>query len=365
MSAAAISQFVEISHDLYLSRLLAGVSATLVVYDWLLMFDTETATIYQSKWTAPKALFVFIRAITPPGILLSAFQFSDLRPALSARFCMIWAIVGVLAMFLSLTAANALLTLRLIALYRRNKKMVWFVTGFFLVTYITTGVIVIVSLYIYHSTIFYSTMFQTCGSMSSSKLMPAMFYAPAGFETFIFVLTAYRAWRDARLLTGPGATPFLFVLYRDGFIFFFVMVAVRAWNIWIYLSQPLSSSSLGTLLMWALNTILTTRVYMNLVWLAKTPQLTVVTEPEVGHTTIGLNTLNRKRGQASTFGMETDADGIHTRGPIESRLGKHEEGAARLTSTAFSSYHDTTIDHEGLQGSTFDESRTSTSKTPV
>lgn len=144
MSAAAISQFVEISHDLYLSRLLAGVSATLVVYDWLLMFDTETATIYQSKWTAPKALFVFIRAITPPGILLSAFQFSDLRPALSARFCMIWAIVGVLAMFLSLTAANALLTLRLIALYRRNKKMVWFVTGFFLVTYITTGVIVIV-----------------------------------------------------------------------------------------------------------------------------------------------------------------------------------------------------------------------------
>ncbi|CAG7853474.1 SubName: Full=Uncharacterized protein {ECO:0000313/EMBL:CCA73102.1} [Serendipita indica DSM 11827] len=324
MSAAAISQFVEISHDLYLSRLLAGVSATLVVYDWLLMFDTETATIYQSKWTAPKALFVFIRAITPPGILLSAFQFSDLRPALSARLyvlCMIWAIVGVLAMFLSLTAANALLTLRLIALYRRNKKMVWFVTGFFLVTYITTGVIVIVSLYIYHSTIFYSTMFQTCGSMSSSKLMPAMFYAPAGFETFIFVLTAYRAWRDARLLTGPGATPFLFVLYRDGFIFFFVMVAVRAWNIWIYLSQPLSSSSLGTLLMWALNTILTTRVYMNLVWLAKTPQLTVVTEPEVGHTTIGLNTLNRKRGQASTFGMETDADGIHTRGPSNLVLG--------------------------------------------
>ena len=52
-------------------------------------------------------------------------------------------------MLTSLTAANALLTLRLIALYRSKTRVVWFISGFFIVTYVATGALVIVSLHVY------------------------------------------------------------------------------------------------------------------------------------------------------------------------------------------------------------------------
>jgi hypothetical protein len=140
-----------------------------------------------------------------------------------------------------------------------------------------------------------------------------MFYAPAAFELFIFAFTAYRAYKDASLLrvrgrNGSTTTPFLSVLYRDGLICFFVMFAVRSWNIWIVRSRfpflsttdtvlivsnkTTDSSEYGrkvrfmnlfgpTLLhsylllltmpspsvMWGVNTVMSTRVYLNLVWL--------------------------------------------------------------------------------------------------
>ncbi|KAG8792301.1 hypothetical protein FRC17_008617 [Serendipita sp. 399] len=44
--------------------------------------------------------------------------------------------------------------------------------------------------------------------------MPAIFYAPAAFEAFVFALTAFRAWKDAQILAGPSSAPFLLILYR-------------------------------------------------------------------------------------------------------------------------------------------------------
>jgi hypothetical protein len=47
--------------------------------------------------------------------------------------------------------------------------------------------------------------------------MPAIWYAPAAFETFVFSLTAYRAWGDAALITGTPSAPLLVLLYRGTF----------------------------------------------------------------------------------------------------------------------------------------------------
>ncbi|KAG8819373.1 hypothetical protein FRC19_009841, partial [Serendipita sp. 401] len=63
-------------------------------------------------------------------------------------------------------------------------------------------------------------------------------------------------------------------LYRDGLICFVVMIGLRIWNCWIYITQPVSSYNMGTPLMWAVNVVVTTRIYINLVWLAKKPLIT-------------------------------------------------------------------------------------------
>jgi hypothetical protein len=177
----------------------------------------------------------------------------------------------IVGMITSTASANGLLALRLVALYRRQVAVVWFIYIFFLVSYAATLGVAIRSLLIYYEHLFYSEILKVCATHETSNSFPAVFYGPAAFEFFIFALTAWRGVQDAHIITGTGSAPFLMTLYRDGFICFFVMIGLRVWNIWIYLTQPLSSFSLGAQLMWSANTILTTRVYMNLVWLARKP----------------------------------------------------------------------------------------------
>ncbi|KAG8809078.1 hypothetical protein FRC17_003627, partial [Serendipita sp. 399] len=109
------------------------------------------------------------------------------------------------------------------------------------------------------------------GSTTRSVLMPAIFLAPAAFEATLFFLTGYRAWQDAKLISSSSHAPFLIVLYRDGLICFVVMLGVRIWNVWIYAVLPLTAAYLGVYLLWTTMTVLSTRIYLNLVYLAHGP----------------------------------------------------------------------------------------------
>ncbi|CAG7848089.1 SubName: Full=Uncharacterized protein {ECO:0000313/EMBL:CCA77721.1}, partial [Serendipita indica DSM 11827] len=173
-------------------------------------------------------------------------------------------------MFSTFVSSAWLFTLRLIALYRRNRYLVWFMYAFFFATYAASFGTLTAALVTYHKTVAYFEILNACGATEASHTFPALFYAPAAYEVFIFALTAWRAYQDASLISGA---PFMRVLYRDGVIAFLVMTGVRGWNIWIYVSQPITALSIGTNIMWALNTILMTRVYLNLQWLAKGPTL--------------------------------------------------------------------------------------------
>ncbi|KAG8795886.1 hypothetical protein FRC16_009906 [Serendipita sp. 398] len=146
----------------------------------------------------------------------------------------------------------------------------------------------VVALYTFGLSIHYSHIFHACGSLFTSlntlamigvnfdlgsttraTLMPAIFLAPAAFEVTLFFLTGYRAWQDAKLISSSSHAPFLIILYRDGIVCFFVMFAVRLWNVWIYATQPLTAAYLGIYVLWTTMTLLSTRVYLNLVYLAR------------------------------------------------------------------------------------------------
>lgn len=84
------------------------------------------------------------------------------------------------------------------------------------------------------------------------------------------------------------------------------MFGVRIWNVYIYATQPITGAYKGIYVMWATFTILTTRIYLNLVWLARQPILeeTELSAPRFkarevggGHSTIITN-------EVITFGAQ-------------------------------------------------------------
>jgi hypothetical protein len=54
---------IEAVWDVTTSRYLAGCAATLVIYDWLLLIDDESRTIWRSHWTLPKTLYYFVSTL--------------------------------------------------------------------------------------------------------------------------------------------------------------------------------------------------------------------------------------------------------------------------------------------------------------
>ncbi|KIM25276.1 hypothetical protein M408DRAFT_26272 [Serendipita vermifera MAFF 305830] len=303
MSGLTPAELVSVINNFYIARFTSGAAATLVLYDFLLMFEKELGTIYRSKWTIPKFLFVFLRVITPPGVIFGTMQRVDFRPSMSDKRYTFYLPPSDMhyALLTSAFAAHGLFTFRLIALYKNKRYVVWFISVFFAATYICTYGLTIASTSITKFPPFYSELFKSCIALGTSPLLPPVWYAPVAYETFIFSLTAYRAWRDAKLITGESA-PFLVLFYRDGMIAFLVMTGARAWNIYIYIVQPGSSVYIGTMMLWAMNTVLTTRVYMNLVWLARKP--TGASTPFTG-VTIGLpNRAYESSGAESNWEMQ-------------------------------------------------------------
>ncbi|KIM25270.1 hypothetical protein M408DRAFT_26268 [Serendipita vermifera MAFF 305830] len=269
--------------NIHVSRFTSGAAATLVFYDFLLVFGQEFNTIYRSRGSLAKCLFCFVRFITPLGMVLGTIReltWFECRGTLNdVRILLVdtdipyrvTPIFLTYAMITSLMAADGLFTLQLVALYKSKQYMVWFISTFYLASYaVTYGLAIEGTIELTKYPAFYTDLLHACVSFGRTALLAPVWYAPVAFETFLFSLTVYKAWYDAKVISTTSA-PLLVLFYRDGTIAFIVMTGVRVWNIWVYTTQPISSIYVGTMLMWALNTVLATRVYMNLVWFVRRP----------------------------------------------------------------------------------------------
>lgn len=257
--------------DAVWARYLSGAAVTLVIYDWFLLIRTEQETIWQSKWTFAKFLYYFIRIFTLPFIIFAAYNHMDFRPPLSDTFCEIWPSLISLPMFFTFATSNWLFTLRLIALYKHQRTLVWFMRVFYTCTYGIALSFALVSLVLYHRIgVYYNPVAKCCFSTHTIPWTAPVFYTPALYEFLIFAMTAYRAHKDAVILSA-GGTKLLVVLYRDNIIAFFIMLAMRSWNIWIFATQGISTMHKAMNIYWAVGTILSTRVYLNIVWLLAKP----------------------------------------------------------------------------------------------
>lgn len=197
--SVSMDEVVSALQQLQISRYLAGVALVLCLYDWILLFGDEYMTIWKTRWTLPKGIYYFNRTVTPIGLIMANFQLSELKTEpLSETFCTVYGYTMGLAELVSFFLCNLLLTLRLVALYKRKRWVCWFLYTFLVISYVIAAVLVVWTFRVYGQTIHYSQMLHVCGSETRSPLMPAIFFVPSVFEFTIFFMTGYRAWQDAK-----------------------------------------------------------------------------------------------------------------------------------------------------------------------
>ncbi|KAJ7068726.1 hypothetical protein C8F01DRAFT_1119119 [Mycena amicta] len=96
-------------------------TTTLLVYELLTTFDEEVDRVWSLKWRLPKVLFIINRYIAR-ALLMLQFIAGD-YPGTSAEFCAIYAVWQVIPARLAILVAQAVMVIRLWAIYNNSKPM--------------------------------------------------------------------------------------------------------------------------------------------------------------------------------------------------------------------------------------------------
>ncbi|KAG8815211.1 hypothetical protein FRC17_000831 [Serendipita sp. 399] len=163
--------------------------------------------------------------------------------------------------------AAVIFTLRVIALYNRNQLVLRALYLLLFLCWTSSFGFTLHTLIRITPTIYYSPVYHACVTDTPLSLVAGVFLGPALFESTLFLLTLSRAilyTRQMRVLSN-FQTPFLTTLYRDGFYYFLAVVAVHLWNVIAYWTQPVKGNYMGTHFAWTVMTVMSSRVYLNLV----------------------------------------------------------------------------------------------------
>ncbi|KAG9081904.1 hypothetical protein FS749_007293, partial [Ceratobasidium sp. UAMH 11750] len=108
----------------------------------------------------------------------------------------------------------------------------------------------------------YSPLAGICSVADKPVTLQAVWAAPLGFEIVIFGMTLYKCLEHAK--SQQLHTPLLKTLYRDGFLYFLIIVVIRILNLALWIVAPPSLIYLGLYFIWSLITLLISRLLLNL-----------------------------------------------------------------------------------------------------
>lgn len=270
LSNEAYSTLISSIADVVVSRYVAVISFTLCIYDWLLLFADEVELLGKSRRSLGKGLYYFSRIITSIGLATALYHLiPELHSYIPRKSCVAFTFALPLAEVTSLISSYWLLMLRLVALYKSKPIIVYFLYTVLILSWASTMVFLVQAQIFLARVIDYFQPLGICAVTLRPPTLSLVFYGPFVFETMMLGLTVYHAFKKYRSQREITRLPLLRVLYRDGVLFSSIMVGIRLWNVIIWQWQPITRTYLGIYLMWAVSTVLSNRIYLNMVQLAQ------------------------------------------------------------------------------------------------
>lgn len=297
ISENSVELLVEAFRDVQTSRYLAVIAFTAYTYDWLTLLGDEVDLVGKSRLSLGKTLYIFTRFMTMLGLTAALIHLTpELRgsTALSKNFCIIFAYILPVVEVTSFLASYWLLMLRLVALYKSRPYFVYFLYASLIACWVVTYAFLVMASAFFSHSIEYSDMFGLCAITQRAPTLAGVFVAPLFYDILLITLTFYHALKVHRGYHDPATWPLIRVLYRDGVIFSVIMAGIRIWNIIIYAIQPVSRTYLGPYVMWAAITMLSCRIYLNVVQIA---QYNARERDRTQYTTPNVDSYNRAYGE--------------------------------------------------------------------
>ncbi|PVF96082.1 hypothetical protein CPB86DRAFT_527151 [Serendipita vermifera] len=261
LTAAAI---IEAARDLALTKWCSAIAVTVLIYDTLLTLGEEVELLWPKRWNIVKTLIYLNRLITFPYTVTWSLTHSG---------SLVWSDHGCIGLFMSTSVvawlffamANWIMMSRTASLYENSRIFKWPMTVFFTVTYILSGTLIFISMgpLAKPGHIYYLAPFRICAIAFRPSTYGYIWIPALVFESAICFLTILKTYQKAITQYGMGSK-ILNVIFRDGIFYYLIIVALRAYNMYSWMTMPPSRLFLIFQIMWSLVCILTTRLQLNL-----------------------------------------------------------------------------------------------------
>ncbi|KAH7907448.1 hypothetical protein BJ138DRAFT_1160132 [Hygrophoropsis aurantiaca] len=256
MSAAdELAVLIQAGYELQLVKYLGALSATVLIYDYLLTSELEVKYVWKYPWSAVKILYLATR-YTPFIDTTVMVLYRDLLWGTSPETCHI-AIGAVTWMYvIGMAVAETLLVIRTWAVWGRSRK----VAIFLIVHAVVTLSVVCYSTSVYVDSLVFSYMplFSGCFGIQASKISYvnwSLFMVAESVYLGMMLGKAYPLYKQGRDLSGLYR-----MLLKDGIAFYIVLFTLSAINLVVVLTQAGILSTILSTPIRVIHAILATRM---------------------------------------------------------------------------------------------------------
>ncbi|KAH6907558.1 hypothetical protein BKA70DRAFT_1427941 [Coprinopsis sp. MPI-PUGE-AT-0042] len=252
-AAAAIEQFKELLTAIVHitnTKYIFVAAAVVMFWDMCLTFHIEVQRVWKTRASLGKYLF-FINRYIPP-ILFIFDGFYQLQPNPS----------------LELYVSLAVLVLRTHALYQKQ----WLLYIMLCLAFITCGTMAGIFVYINRHFITFVPpgslpgvpgCASECGD-SRCRFLLIIFWIPfLILESLTVALTAWKSW-TSYVAVGAHRSPFVTIVYRDGLVYYAVIMSMSLINLLIWAVAPPTLIQIGVSLLRSLHTTIASRILLNI-----------------------------------------------------------------------------------------------------
>ncbi|KAG8929109.1 hypothetical protein FRC02_005980 [Tulasnella sp. 418] len=218
------------------SRYLFVAGYVFMIYDHLLTFGDEVELIWMKPFNTVSIFFMIIRYGGPVVIGLDVYDIGGLARNLSSQFCRNWHLTETYFQILFHGMIHALVAFRVRALWGRNYKTDWILLVSYALYLSSTIVIATIANAVIADQFYFNETFHMCFVDDFLGWFYWVWIPPLLLEVVLFAMTMAKAIRYHKGVV--EIMPVARVLYRDGIMYFLVIVGCTAINVTAWAALP-------------------------------------------------------------------------------------------------------------------------------
>lgn len=246
------------------TRYACAAGTVVCFYDFILTFPNEVRYVWapREKLSITKVMFLWNRYAVLGWLVLGNYHISGFRGPLTDRFCKVTIIGTGIAQGISIIIGVQLLALRVLALYKYQRRVRIGVIVWLTLCHGALCAMTLAAAIRMYPVLFFLPGINTCYTVID--MASQLVYIPPLLAESALLLLQIVKHIESRKTREAYQSPLMVTLYRDGYMYFGIIMTIRLVCLFMFTLAPPSLRLIANQLDFSLTTTLVSRFFLQL-----------------------------------------------------------------------------------------------------